>query len=74
MMKKTAKNEHFNPQPLLGTESAAGYMDVSTRTLANWRCRGYPNIPYIKIGRCIRYRLSDLDAYIAKNSHNNVEV
>ena len=62
-----------NKQNLISAEQAADYLDVSTRTLANWRCRGFPNVPFSKIGRCIRYRLSDLDAYIAKHSHN-VEV
>jgi len=59
-----------NKQSLIPAEQAADYLGVSTRTMANWRCRGFPNIKYTKIGRCIRYRLSDLDAYIAKHSHN----
>lgn len=59
-----------NTQNLISAEQAADYLDVSTRTLANWRCRGFPNVPFSKIGRCIRYRISDLDAYIAKHSYN----
>lgn len=58
---------------LISTEQAAKYLGVSTRTLANWRCFGTPNIPYSKIGRIIRYRLEDLDAYIEKHSHNGVQ-
>jgi hypothetical protein len=61
-------------QSLVSPEHAADYLSVTTRTLANWRSRGFPNVPFSKIGRCVRYRLSDLDAYIAKNSHNAVEV
>ena len=60
-------------QNLISVEQAADYLDVTTRTLANWRSRGYPNVPFSKIGQCVKYRLSDLDAYIAKHSHN-VEV
>ena len=60
-------------QNLISVEQAADYLDVTTRTLANWRSRCYPNVPFSKIGRCVKYRLSDLDAYIAKHSHN-VEV
>ena len=60
-------------QNLISVEQAADYLDVTTRTLANWRSRGYPNVPFSKIGRCVKYRLSDLDVYIAKHSHN-VEV
>jgi excisionase family DNA binding protein len=59
---------------LVSAKEAADYLDVSTRTLANWRSRGTPNIPFSKIGRCVRYRLSNLDAYIAENSHNTVRV
>jgi len=57
----------------MAAEKAAEYLDVTTRTLANWRCRGYPSIPYIKLGRSIKYRENDLDAYLAKHSHNVAE-
>lgn len=60
-------------QNLISTEQAADYLGVTTRTLANWRSRGYPNVPFSKIGRCVRYRILDLDVYIANHSHN-VEV
>tara|TARA_R110002111_G_scaffold76736_4_gene121459 strand:- start:1414 stop:1611 length:198 start_codon:yes stop_codon:yes gene_type:complete len=59
-----------NQQNLISAEQAADYLDVTTRTLANWRSRGFPNVPFSKIGRCVRYRISDLDTYIAKNSHH----
>ena len=62
-----------NQSALVSAEQAADYLDVTIRTLANWRSRGFPNIQYSKIGRCVRYRISDLDVYIAKHSHN-VEV
>jgi len=58
---------------LLSPYEAASYLNVSARTLANWRCIGTPNIPYSKVGRCVRYRIADLDTYVAKHSHN-VEV
>lgn len=57
---------------LISPEQAAEYLDLTTRTLANWRSRGYPNLPYIKLGRSIKYRQSDLDTYLAKHSHNAV--
>jgi phage terminase Nu1 subunit (DNA packaging protein) len=59
-----------NQPSLISAEQAADYLNVTIRTLANWRSRGFPNLPYCKIGRCIRYRLADLDVYIAKHSHN----
>ena len=60
-------------QNLISAEQAADYLDVTTRTLANWRSCGFPNVPFSKIGRCVRYRISDLDAYIAKHSYNSME-
>ena len=63
-----------NKQNLISAEQAADYLGVSTRTLANWRCRSWPNVPYIKLGRSIKYRPTDLDTYIKKHSHNSVEV
>ena len=57
-------------QNLVPPEQAADYLSVTTRTLANWRSRKTPNLPYSKIGRCVRYRLSDLDAFIDRNSQN----
>lgn len=60
-------------QCLVLPEAAANYLSVTTRTLANWRSRGVPNIKFVKVGRCVRYRLSDLDVFIAQNSsHNDV--
>jgi len=61
-------------QNLVLPEEAADYLSVTTRTLANWRSRGTPSLPWNKIGRCVRYRLADLDAFIDKNAHNDVGV
>ncbi|MBT3505304.1 MAG: helix-turn-helix domain-containing protein [Piscirickettsiaceae bacterium] len=58
---------------LITPEQAAEYLGMSPKTMNKWRSTGENNIPYSKIGRSVRYRLSDLDAYIAKHSHN-VEV
>ena len=50
--------------PLLTTEEAAQYLTVSRRTLERWRTEG-GGPAYVKLGGCIRYRVSDLDEYIA---------
>lgn len=62
-----------NSQNLISPEQAADYLNVSTATLANWRCLGTPNVPYLRIGRSIKYRRSDLDDYIKKHSFNDVD-
>lgn len=57
----------------LTPDEAAEFLNVSVRTLAKWRSIGSPSIPYLKIGRCIRYNLSDLEAYLAKHTFYSVE-
>jgi hypothetical protein len=50
---------------LLNTPAAAEFIGGKTKplnpdTLAVWRCIGRYNLPYLKIGRLVRYRQSDL--------------
>lgn len=52
---------------LLTTTQAAEYLNVSEGTLAVWRCTRTVNVPHVKIGRLVRYRKCDLDAYIEEN-------
>lgn len=51
---------------LMTPDEAAAYMSVAAKTLANWRYIGI-GPPYYKIGAGVRYRRSDLDAFIAAN-------
>jgi len=49
---------------LLATRDAAGFLGVSPRTLEDWRWKG-GGPHYIALARnCIRYRLSDLEAWV----------
>jgi len=49
---------------LLNVRQAAKYLAVCERTLWNLTQEG--RVPAIKIGRCVRYDLTDLDAFIAE--------
>ncbi|WP_229379833.1 helix-turn-helix domain-containing protein [Fibrella forsythiae] len=51
-------------EPLLDRKSAARYLRVSPGTLAVWDCTKRYDLKPIKIGRAVRYRRSDLDAFI----------
>lgn len=54
----------ISSDPLLTTQEAAALLDVSPGTLEVWRCtKRYP-LPYVKIGRNVRYRKSVLLAFI----------
>ena len=49
---------------LLTPKQAAEYLGIKENTLAVWRSTKRYNLPFIKIGRSIRYRLSDLENFI----------
>ena len=52
---------------LLTTEEAADYLKLKPNTLERWRSQ-FPNrLPFVKIGRTVKYRLEDLQAYISDN-------
>lgn len=55
------------PHRLLDTAQAAEYLRVQVQTLANWRVEGR-GPAFVRVGRLIRYRLSAIDAWLAKQS------
>ena len=61
---------HNSPNDrLLPPGEAADYLGVVENTLSVWRSTGRYNLPYIKVGRLVRYRLSDLQAFLARHTH-----
>lgn len=53
---------------LLDTATAAAALGLQPETLANWRVTGRYNLPYVRVGRLPRYRVSDLLAWIDRRS------
>jgi excisionase family DNA binding protein len=51
-------------EPLLNEAQAANYLNVSVRTLQQWRVSGR-GPGFTKLSRAVRYRRADLDAFIA---------
>jgi len=47
-------------EPLMTAKEMADYLRIKPRQLFNWRADGL--VPFIKIGRAIRYRRSAVDA------------
>ncbi|GAB5343342.1 helix-turn-helix domain-containing protein [Pseudomonas fluorescens] len=43
---------------------AAHELGISVRTLASWRSSGRHNLPYVKVGRLVRYRERDLGTWL----------
>lgn len=49
---------------LLDDRAAAALLDVSPGTLSVWRSTGRYNLPFLKIGRKVRYRRTDVEAWM----------
>jgi excisionase family DNA binding protein len=60
--------------PLFTSLEAALYIGVTEKTLAVWRCVGRYNIPFIKVGRLVKYRKSALDAFLDSRTHGGKEI
>ena len=49
---------------LMTPEQVADYLGVSVETLNVWRCTKRYNLPYVKAGRLVRYRLQDVETFV----------
>ncbi len=53
------------PSPLVDEKVAAEILGLADGTLSVWRCvKRYPELAYVRVGRSIRYRLSDIEKFI----------
>lgn len=57
-----------NADPLHTEAEAAEYIGVAPKTLSVWRSTKRYHLPYVKVGSRVRYRRSDLDAFIASRT------
>lgn len=56
---------------LLDEKQAAEILDVTPGTLAVWRSTGRYALPFVKVGRNVRYRPSDLDRWLEDRTRDN---
>jgi hypothetical protein len=61
----------MNEHELLDEHETATELKASVGTLRNWRCSRLGGPPYIKVGRLVRYRRSDLVKWL---DHQTVTV
>ena len=54
-------------ETLLLPNQAASMLLVDVETLNVWRCTKRYKLPYVRIGRSIRYRLKDIEEFIENN-------
>ena len=66
-----------NPKParLLTNDEVAGLLGISPRTLESWRVNfAQPVGPkFLRLGRAIRYRPEDVDAYLSRRTVDTVD-
>lgn len=60
--------EQLPPTALLSNDTAAQYLDVRPGTLETWRTARRYALPFIKVGRKVRYRKSDLDKFLTSRT------
>ena len=58
---------NFTPAGLMTPRDAAVYIGVKINTLAVWRMTNRYGLPFVKLGKVVRYRKADLDEWINKN-------
>lgn len=61
-----------NNKSLFDTREAADYLSVEPGTLEVWRCTKRHRIPFIKVGRLVRYRKEALDSFLVNNTVDGV--
>ncbi|MNZ98632.1 Helix-turn-helix domain protein [compost metagenome] len=70
-----AKHLGYDPDkksPLhINDEEAAAVLGVKKSTLSVWRSTGRYDLKFIKVGRLVRYRISDLAEFLARRSANH---
>lgn len=55
---------------LLTEKETSEFLKVKSATLRTWRTRGQGPV-FIKIGRSVRYRMQDLEAWITERTFSN---
>ena len=56
------------PRELVSRQEAADILNVQPQTLAKWASTQRYALPYIKVGKAVRYRRSDLQQFMRRNT------
>lgn len=73
MIFENTAQEALSLPKLLCTKSAALQLGISYRTLEDWRLTG-DGPPFLKIGRSVRYRISDILVFLHDRVRSNTAV
>lgn len=58
----------LTPEALMTPQQAAQVLGLSVKTLATWRSTGRHALPFIRCGGRVRYRRSDVNAWLESQS------
>lgn len=59
------------PPVQVDDKQAAQILGAKVSTLSVWRSTGRYNLPFLKVGRLVRYRVSDLAEFMARRTANH---
>ena len=62
-----AKSQDSTLPEFLTTEQLAERLKVSPSLIEKSRCTGSLSIPYLYVGKCVRYPISSLDNWVSEN-------
>ncbi len=51
-------------EKLLTREETSEALGVKPQTLACWACTGRYGLPFVKVGRLVRYRMKDIEKFL----------
>jgi excisionase family DNA binding protein len=73
---KTERKAEAQSAPLatvMTVQQASEYLGLAVSTLNQWRCHGGGPV-FIKMGRAVRYRVEDLEAFISSSRMSSTSI
>lgn len=67
-MVSQTKSEPLTFDRMLTEDEAAAALGLKSQTLSAWRSLQRYDLPYVRVGRLVRYRLSDVQAFVNRNT------
>lgn len=56
------------PNSLVRSKYVENLLGVTAHTLAVWRSTGRYNLPFVKVGKSVRYKLADVHAFLEERT------
>jgi predicted DNA-binding transcriptional regulator AlpA len=63
---------YIHQNKLISAGKTAEILGLKESTLAQYRWRGDTRLPWVKLGKSIRYKLSDIEDYIERSTVSGV--